>query len=176
MSEKDIRVSPLPQNNIVNKPAEYQTTRARAYSIRSSVQNYKAFVDTIKAYKLAGMDFQDIAEAGVELGEEVAVNEVDAPIQPGWQNQEGEVIEEQGKFMTWQYRSETVSSSVQISSSQRSSITKMEIVSASSHLAPVNVGQTIPVVEGIHVTTQDSSSHDAQIESSPFLRPLDKAA
>src|SRR3989338_8724415 len=84
-------------------------TRARSFEVKTTSPDYSQYVNTIKAYALAGMPFEHIANAGEFLGDEVERLELDAPITEGWKEKIGEISEGQGKIMAWQTRGEIVS-------------------------------------------------------------------
>lgn len=125
-------------------------TRARSFKVKTTNLDYAQYVNTIKAYALAGMPFEHIANAGDHLGDIVERLEMDAPIQESWKTKVGEIAEDQGKIMAWQSRGEVVSVSHQL---QDPSVTGLEIVVQSTEVAIQTPEQKIDVVEGIAVVT-----------------------
>jgi len=67
--------------------------RAKSFKVNSPTHNFAQYINTIKAYALAGMPFEHIANAGDDLGDMVERGEIDAPIQEGWGEKVGETIE-----------------------------------------------------------------------------------
>lgn len=139
--------------------------RAKSFRISSGQQNYTQYAATVKAYALAGMPFEHIANAGDFLGDPVERGEIDAPILTGWQELAGEVTEDKSKILSWQNRGEIISITPQLSSL---SVTGQETVT--------NPDQTRDVVEGIGVFNQTDNS---QLMTNPYLKApagLKKAA
>lgn len=138
--------------------------RAKSFKVTSHTQNFAQYVATVKAYALAGMPFEHIANAGDFLGDQVERGEIDAPILEGWQEKAGEVAEDKSKILSWQNRGEIISIMPQISSA---SITNQELIPISQQLSTTqNPDQTINVVEGIAVFNQKTSG---QLENNPYL-------
>lgn len=145
-------------NNQVITSKNYSPTRARSFNVKTTGRDYAQYANTIRAYALAGMPFEHIANAGDHLGDLVERLELDAPIQESWKNKIGEIAEDEGKIMAWQTRGEIVSISHQLS--QATTVTGMEMVTISQEITlSGSEDKTIDVVEGIAVTT------------SPFLQP-----
>ncbi len=134
-------------------------TRAKSFKVNSTSQNYAQYVSTVKAYALAGMPFEHIANAGDFLGDQVERGEIDAPLLEGWQEKAGEVAEDASKILSWQNRGEVISIIPQLSSP---SITGQEIVN-------ISPDQTINVVEGIAVFNKEGNF---ELENNPYLKAL----
>lgn len=168
----------ISNTNLTNTAGTASKTRAKSFKVSNvSEQNYSQYVRTVKAYALAGMSFQDIANAGDLLEDEVERMEIDAPLQQDWKNKLGEVAEDESKILAWQTRGEKVSVAAELSAP---SMTGREVVIISKGLitSDSNQAQTIEVVEGIQVSQQDTSklpnsaSNDSQLENNPYLKPI----
>ncbi len=172
MNEKDIVV--FPQGHIAQNRQEPSRVRAKSFKVSSGQQNYYQYVATVKAYALAGMPFEHIANAGEALGDQVERGEIDAPILEGWQERAGEVAEDESKILSWQNRGEIISITPQLSSPIN---TGESLVTTSQQLSTdQNPEQTRNVVEGIAVFNQADNS---QLEDNPYLKApadLKKAA
>ncbi len=155
------------QTDLTRSSKDFTPTRARSFKVKARQHNYAQYVRTVRAYALAGLPFEHIANAGDFLQDEVEREETDAPIHEGWQEKLGEVAENEGNIMAWQNRGEVVSLNYQIESP--TSITGMEVVAVSGELTTVNIPQekTIDVIEGIAVFND--------LENNPYLKapPLD---
>lgn len=68
----------------LTKPQNYSPTRAKSFKVKTTGRDYAQYANTIKAYALAGMPFEHIANAGDHLGDLVERLELDAPIQENW--------------------------------------------------------------------------------------------
>src|SRR3989344_637469 len=171
-------------NLIVLQPTTPQVTsepfqtRAISFKIRSKPENITAFRSTVKAYIIAGMPIEQIANAGDFLGEEVERLETDAPIRNGWQNKKSEVVEDDNQIFAWQSRGEIVTLDHQIASANP--VTGNEMVIITKELSTPNAPQpTIDVVEGISVVKTEQEtieapapSHDDELVNSPFLKKV----
>lgn len=100
--------------------------RAKSFKVSSPTHNFTQYINTIKAYALAGMPFEHIANAGDYLGDMIERGEIDAPLQEGWQEKIGETIEDDSKILSWQNRGEIISLTPQLSSPK--SITGQDLV------------------------------------------------
>ena len=156
MNEKDIII--FPHRSV--------TTRAKSFKVISPNSNYGQYVTTIRAYALAGMPFEHIANAGEAIGDLVERGEIDAPILEGWQEKMGEVAEDESKILFWQNRGEVILIAPQLSSG---STTGQELTKSSTDLTTGgNPDQTLNVVEGIAVFKEQPSS----LENNPYLKAL----
>lgn len=158
-----ISFSSAPVIKTVNE-VKASVTRARSFSIKSHNYDFGQYANTVKAYAEAGMPFEHIANAGDSLGDEVDRNEIDAPLQEGWQTKSREIAEDENKILAWQNRGETVSNVNQIASPT----TGREMVVVSQDLVTASAPNAINVVEGINVVVPENSS----LESNPYLRPI----
>ncbi|MBI2196936.1 hypothetical protein HYU45_05000 [Candidatus Daviesbacteria bacterium] len=158
---------------------EYSIIRALAFKIRTRTHDFTQYVKTVKAYALAKMPFKHIANAGDHLGDAVIVNEVDAPLQTGWQDPGSGMNEDSGKILAWQTRGEKVPVTAELPAPV--SITGQEMVIVFNDLATIEKPQEqmIEVVEGINVSQQETpaifpnSTPDSQLENNPYLQPID---
>ena len=151
-------------------------TRAKSFKVNSRTQNYAQYVSTVKAYALAGMPFEHIANAGDFLGDQVERGEVDASLIEGWQEKMGEVAEDESKILSWQNRGEIISITPQLSAPTTSGL---DLVQSSTDLTTgQKQDQTINVVEGIAVfneqpsSLQNSSDDNSALENNPYLKSL----
>lgn len=150
-------------------------SRAKSFQIRASQTNYDQIATTIKAYAVAGMPFEHIANAGEEIGEVVERGEIDASIKDGWQDKKGEIAEDRGKILAWQSRGERISVIAQISSPLNNKDLAPYTENSVTNL--YTQPQTIDVIEGISaVTTNQPSLSDkttpsniTDISQSPYL-------
>lgn len=165
-------------NTSVQKPSQgFTQTRAKSYKIKASPHNFAQYIQTIKAYAIAALPFNHIANAGEFLGDEVERLEIDAAIQDNWHNKVGEIVEDENQILAWQGRGEMVSVTNQLSSP---ATTKgQEIVISSTDLTTGKRVQekTLEVVEGINVQRQEvpslpsSTSNSGQaLEDNPYLK------
>lgn len=139
--------------------------RAKSFKVTSGNQNYSQYVNAIKAYALAGMPFEHIANAGETLGDMVERGELDSSLIEGWQEKAGEIAEEESKVLAWQNRGEVISLTHQITSPNP--ITGQEVVQTSQNLTTgQNPSQNLNVLEGIAVFNQNKSE---QLENNPYL-------
>ena len=149
--------------------------RAKSYKIsKVSEHNFSQYVRTVKAYALAGMTFQDIANAGDLLGDEVERKDADAPFKQNLNNKIGEIAENENQILAWQDRGEKASLTPQLASPQGSG---REIVVASQDLviSDSDRGQTIEVLEGIKVIKEAAPrlpdpGSESLPENNPFLK------
>ncbi len=162
-------VTTQPQNN-------YQPTRAKSYKVIAPTQNYAQYIRTIKAYALAGLPFEHIANAGDFLGDQIEKGEIDAPVDINSQEKVGEVVEDESKILAWQNRGERILVIRQIA--QPISVTGNELVNQSQNLTVNNTNnpQTLNVLEGIAVYNQqpqnlpNASTPNSQLENNPYLK------
>jgi len=159
------------QTDLVNQ--KYSPTRARSFNVKTTGRDYAQYANTIKAYALAGMPFEHIANAGDHLGDIVERLELDAPIQKSWKQMTGEIAEDEGKIMAWQTRGEKVPLSHQLS--EATTVTGMEMVTISQEITVAGSGEkTIDVVEGIAVVKKDpflQENTNSALENNPYLKP-----
>lgn len=161
------------KNTLVGSQPGYSVTRAKSFKIASQQQNYSQYVNTIKAYALAGLPFEHIANAGDLLGDLVERGEIDVPL-TALEEKMGEVAEDESKLLAWQNRGETISLIRQLPSANP---TNKEVVTISQDLTtqPQNQ-QTLGIVEGIGVfkgnpsPIQSPANNSFQLESNPYLR------
>ncbi len=165
------------QTDLVSQ--KYSPTRAKSFNVKTTGRDYAQYANTIKAYALAGMPFEHIANAGDHLGDLVERLELDAPIQESWkhlpagrQGKIGEIAEDEGKIMAWQTRGEKVPMSHQLS--QATTVTGMEMVTISQEITlSGSEEKTIDVVEGIAVVRKDSfleGNMNSALENNVFLK------
>ncbi len=167
MSDRDVANSP--NAGVINMANTNSRTRARSFNIRKvPTHNYAQYVRTVKAYALAGMTFEDIANAGDFLEDEVERLEIDAPLQQDWKNMAGEVAEDESKILAWQARGETVSITDQLSSPAGNTGKEVMIISKDLVTVEQNTEQTIEVIEGIKVSLEV----DSQLENNPYLQSI----
>lgn len=88
---------------------QYQPMRAKSFKISSVMQNFAQYVRTVKAYALAGMPLEHIANAGDHLGDLVERGEIDASLLQTSQSKAGEIAEDENQIMAWQNRGERIS-------------------------------------------------------------------
>lgn len=141
--------------------------RAKSFKVNSHQQNFSQYVRTVKAYALAGLPLEHIANAGEEIGDIVERAEIDAALLESSKSKAGEIAEDEGKIMAWQNRGEQISIVNQLPFAQPQKQT--EIVPAS------NQGQTVNVLEGIAVFNNQpqplsNTDTNTQIESNPYLQ------
>lgn len=148
--------------------------RAKSFRITSGMGNFAQYVKTVKAYALAGMPLEHIANAGDHLGDLVERGEIDASLLQTSQSKAGEIAEDENRIMAWQNRGEIISITPQLSSPTS---TGAELVTTSQQLsADQESDQTRNVLEGIAVFNQ---ADDSQLEGNPYLKApadLKKAA
>ncbi len=136
---------------VIGSQSGYSVTRAKSFQVKTSPHNYVQYVKTVKAYALAGMSFEHIANAGDYLGDEVERNEVDAPLQNSRQSKIGEVVEDAQGILAWQNRGERVSITHQLSSTATSTGKEVVVISQDLITTEATQDQTIDVLEGIKV-------------------------
>lgn len=155
-------------------PNDFSTTRAKSFRVKTSPGDFAQYVKTIKAYALAGMPFNHIANAGDILGDEVERQEIDTPLQNNWQDKIGELQEDENQILAWQTRGETASINHQLSAPDQSLGREVVIVS-NSLTVEQKPQQTIDVLEGIKVLKQDRFSlpdpnSNQELENNPYLK------
>lgn len=152
-----------PNTTAVVAPS-YSLTRAKSFKVTSPSQNYAQYIKTVKAYALAGMPFEHIANAGDSLGDQVERGELDAPLEKTLQGKAGEIAEDESQLLAWQNRGETISLAHQLPSS--TPVTGTEVIPTSEQLTttPTSSDQTLDVIEGIGVFNQTP-----QLENNPYL-------
>lgn len=173
----------IKKGQIINFPTgEVSLVRAKSYKI-TSARNYAQYVRTVKAYALAGLPLEHIANAGEEIGDLVERAEIDASLLENSQSKAGEIAEDENKIMAWQNRGEKISIVNQLSSPQP--LKETEIVPVSNDLTTSNPNQqhSLNVLEGIAVFNnqpqQVSNQNNSQLETNPYLNApanLKKAA
>lgn len=140
--------------------------RAKSFKVSTTSLNFEQYARTIRAYSLAGMTFTDIANAGDFLGDLVERQEIDSPLQEGWQERMGEIVEDESKILAWQSRGEKVSLTPQLSAGTAGG---NELVIVSRQLTNTQTqSTTIDVLEGIKVIREDNEA----LENNPYLKPL----
>lgn len=140
--------------------------RAKSFKISSATQNFAQYVRTVKAYALAGLPLVHIANAGEEIGDLVERAEIDASLLESSQSKAGEIAEDENKILAWQNRGEQISIINQLPSAQPLKETEIVPVSNDVAIPQANPPQTLNVVEGIAVFSQNNS----QLETNPYLR------
>jgi len=75
---------PQKSNNQIIAAQNYSPIRAKSFKVKTKSPDYAQYAATIRAYALAGMPFEHIANAGDHLGDIVERLELDAPIQKSW--------------------------------------------------------------------------------------------
>lgn len=163
---------PQKSNNQIIAAQNYSPIRAKSFKVKTKSPDYAQYAATIRAYALAGMPFEHIANAGDHLGDIVERLELDAPIQKSWKQMTGEIAEGEGKIMAWQTRGEKVPLSHQLSDAR--TVTGMEMVTISQEITIAGSEEkTIDVVEGIAVVKKDSflqENTNATLENNVFLK------
>lgn len=158
---------------IIKKQIDSQVTpvnsvtavRAKSFKVTSGTGNYSQYVSTIKAYALAGMPFEHIANAGEYIGDSVEKGELDASLIAGWQEKAGEIAEEESKVLAWQNRGDVISVTQQLDAP--ASLTGQEVVRSSQDLtSQQNQPQNLNVLEGIAVFNQQDNN---QLQANPYL-------
>lgn len=152
----------IKKGQIINFPGTLQTDealvpsvfRARSFRITSGRGNFPQYVRTVKAYALAGMPLEHIANAGDHLGDLVERGEIDASLLQTSQSKAGEIAEDENTIMAWQNRGERISIINQLPSPQP--MKETEIVPVSNN--------TSNVLEGIAVF-----NNQPQIQNNPYL-------
>ena len=90
---------PQKSNNQIIAAQNYSPIRAKSFKVKTKSPDYAQYAATIRAYALAGMPFEHIANAGDHLGDIVERLDLDAPIQESWKNKIGEIAEDKEKIM-----------------------------------------------------------------------------
>lgn len=147
--------------------------RAKSFKINSANHNFSQYARTVKAYALAGLPLEHIANAGDHLGDPVERQEVDAALLT--QTKAGEIAEDENKIMAWQNRGEQISIVNQLQATQP--LKETEIVPVTNNLTTTNPNQpqTLNVLEGIAVFNNQPqklppSQSNSQLENNPYLR------
>lgn len=142
--------------------------RAKSFKVNSPSHNFAQYINAIKAYALAGMPFEHIANAGEYLGDKVERGEINAPLKEDVLGRVGETVEDESKILSWQNRGEVISVVPQLSSPNP--ITGQELVQTSQGLTiNPNQEEKLNVLEGIAVYNQPNNS---QLENNPYLQAL----
>lgn len=147
--------------------------RAKSFKVISGAQNFAQYVRTVKAYALASMPLEHIANAGEEIGDAIERAEIDANLLESSKSKAGEIAEDENKIMAWQSRGETISIINQLPSAQP--LKETEIVPVINKL--VAIGETpeqkINVLEGIAVFNNQAqpvaNQSNSQLENNPYL-------
>lgn len=164
------------QKNVsTNQANNYQPTRAKSFKVIAPVENYSQYIRTVKAYALAGLPFEHIANAGGLLGDKIEKNEVDAAVEANLRDKVGEVAEDDSKIMAWQNRGERILVTRQLA--QPISTTGNEIVNQSQNLTTNNSNnpRSLNVLEGIAVFNQQpqnlqNTANPNSLENNPYLK------
>lgn len=154
-------------------PTTPTPVRAKSYRITADPRNYNQIIETIKAYKRAGMPFEHVANAGEEIGEIVERAEIDAPVNQISEASEGIIDRSQALF--WQNRGEVITITPQISAPNN--LSGNELTQTTSNLVQdaQSAELKLNVVEGIGVFNQEAqglqnaSSNNTSLENNPFL-------
>lgn len=166
--KNDITVS---DKALVAKVRDFSVKQAKSFKVETRDLNFEQYAKTIRAYALAGMPFEHIANAGDFLGDEVERKEVNAPFQNKNQSKIGEVAEDKSQILAWQARGERAALVHQIDSPAG---TGTEIVLVSRDIAKSDNEQTVEVLEGIKVVKQTGvladESQEKKLKENPFLR------
>lgn len=159
---------------IVN-PTGVSPIRAKSFKVSSGVQNFAQYARTVKAYALAGLPLEHIANAGDFLGDPVERKEVDASLLESSQTKAEEIAEDENRIMAWQNRGEQISIINQLQATQP--MKETEIVPVINNLAPANSNQsqTLNVLEGIAVFNNQpqplpGNQTNSQLENNPYLK------
>lgn len=162
------------KSNIVN-PTGVSPIRAKAFKINSGAHNFAQYARTVKAYSLAGLPLEHIANAGDFLGDPVERKAVDASLLETTHTKAGEIAEYENRIMAWQSRGEQISIINQLQAAQP--VKETEIVPVTNNLttATPNQLQTLNVLEGIAVFNNrpqqlPGSQPNSQLENNPYLR------
>ena len=149
--------------------------RAKSFKINSASHNFAQYARTVKAYALAGLPLEHIANAGDYLGDPVERQEVDAGLLKASQTKAGEIAEDENKIMAWQNRGEQISIVNQLQAAQP--LKETEIVPVTNNLttANPNQSQTLNVLEGVAVFNNQpqqlpEGQSSSQLENNPYLR------
>lgn len=164
----------MDEKNLVKLADNYSPTRAKSFKVKTLNKDFSQYVNTIKAYALAGMPFEHIANAGDFLGDSVERAQLDAPLLEGFQGKVGEIVEDESKILSWQNRGEVISITHQLASPEP--VTGQELVPTSQHLTTQSKEQKMNVLEGIAVSKEPqnltNSPQDTQLESNPYLKAI----
>lgn len=166
------------KSNLLHFPEVKQTSgaspvRARAYNISNAKPwNIGQYKRAAIACKVAGMTFDEVAKAADFLGDKTERIESDAPIQPGWQEIQSEIVEDEHRILLWQNRGEKVTVDKQLTPPESGK----EIIQISDYLPQTQTpNQTIEVVEGLNITTNNpqslpTASNNTGLENNPYLQ------
>lgn len=165
----DKNVTVAPTASITTSANDYSLTRAKSFKVTTPIQNYAQYIRTVKAYALAGMPFEHIANAGDLLEDQVERGEIDASLIEGLQGKAGEIAEDESKLLAWQNRGERISISHQLPTP--TATTDQELVPISQELTTVEPSseKTLDVIEGIGVFNQNPAG---QLDNNPYLKPI----
>lgn len=161
--------------SLTQNPQNRAVIRAKSFKVSSRTRNYTQYINAIKAYALAGMPFEHIANAGDFLGDIVERGELDAPLQEGWADKIGETVEDESKILSWQNRGEIISILPQLDAP--APITEQEMITTTQQITQNSPQEEKRnVLEGIAVYNQTpqpiSTVSDNQLENNPFLKAL----
>lgn len=177
MSDKNVTTTKDTSSLITTNSSS--PTRAKSFKITtSSNYDYMQYKRTVDAYMQAGLPFEHIATAGDIRGDKVEKNEVDAPLQEGWQNKTGETASDDNKMIAWQSRGEKVVESHQLAASVP--VTGKELIITSNQLtiSQPTEDRILEVIEGIAVVKEDPSklsglsADQKKLEDNPFLKAI----
>lgn len=158
----------FPNSAVVAASKGLSLKRANSFMVKAKVYDFEQYARVVRAYSVAGMSFEDIANAGDSLGDEVERLEVNAAFQDSLQNKVGEVAEagDGSQILAWQTRGERISVTHQLASPVTSGD---EVVIASQGLAVTGNAQaeTVEVLEGIKVSRVEPAE---ELENNRFLR------
>lgn len=162
------------KSNVIN-PTGVSPIRARSFKINSVMQNFSQYVRTVKAYALAGLPLEHIANAGDFLGDPVERKEIDTNLLNNWQTKAGEIAEDENKIMAWQSRGEQISIVNQLGAAQPLEGTEIVPITNNLTTANSNSPQTLNVLEGIAVFNNQPpqlppNQTNSQLENNPYLR------
>lgn len=169
----DKNLNPFQKTSIQQLPPGSSPIRAKSFKVVANDQNYAQYVSAIKAYALAGMPFEHIANAGEYIGDSVEKGEIDTALIEGWQEKMGEVAEEESKILAWQNRGDVISITHQLPTATPTS--EHEIMPTSQDLTQQTQPQNTNVLEGIAVYNQqdslnNTSTQTQSLENNPFLK------
>jgi len=158
----------------LSNPPGISPIRAKSFKINSCMQNFAQYARTVKAYALAWLPLEHIANAGDFLGDPVERKELDASLLADQQTKAGEIAEDENKIMAWQNRGEQISIVNQLRAAQP--LKEMEIVPVTDNLTTANASapQTLNVLEGIAVFNNQpqqlsTDQTNSQLDNNPYL-------
>lgn len=166
MNEKDL-ISSKSVAVAVDPQKGTEIVREKHWEIKAPWYDVPQYGKVLDALDIAGMSYEEAAKAGDARGDQVTEGETDVPMQKGWQNETGGIIQDEHRILRWKNRGEVITVTHLLSSS---SITGQEIVS-------ISPSQTRNVVEGIAVFSQEVQSlqnipTDVDLENNPYLNAL----